>query len=254
MSLFVVLVAVTQLALPGMAVAYSYQGNCNNVSNTTWDALYDYRSNVDGAEMDQYTLPASSSWATCTYNGGGGFGHMAELLSLQGNGIVQLGIIKFISSGGSSWQFVYTFNDANGGQVSNAYTYFGENPIAGRTYWLHIATVYIGQYWYWEYCLKDFTNSHQACWDLIASWHVGNYPWFGGETADQNDTMGARPEASTFRTFAMRVRDASTGWQAWLPDSKITSNCYGTGTNQYIANCNVQDTSGFPGMFIWNGQ
>lgn len=153
--------SIITVAVPNSALAYTYKGNCNSLgTTTTWDDLADSRSNVSGVEMDQYAIPGSSSWVTCTYAGSSG--------------------------------------------------------------------------------------------DTTAHWHVGAYSWFGGETADQNDTMGARPEATTFRTYALRVHDLTSGWQAYANDTFIIDNCTQGGTNRYIVNCNVQDTNGYGGFFLWN--
>lgn len=251
----VLLSSIITVAVPNSALAYTYKGNCNSLgTTTTWDDLADSRSNVSGVEMDQYAIPGSSSWVTCTYAGSSGFGHMMELDSLQGSGdqIVQIGIGKFVSSGGTSWLFMYTPDDSSDGTIVNAASLFGENPVAGRTYWMHILSYHEGQTWYWEYCLKDFATSHEACWDTTAHWHVGTYSWFGGETADQNDTMGARPEATTFRTYALRVHDLTSGWQAYANDTFVIDNCTQGGTNRYMVNCNVQDTNGYGAFFLWN--
>jgi hypothetical protein len=239
---------------PGRVAAYTYQGSCDNNQNEfTWDALRYPRSNTNGVEMDQLRLPPSSSWATCT--GSTGFGHVAELASLTGTGtqLVQVGIIKNISQGSTSWLFMYTANDNLGGVVVDAGSLFGEEPIAGRTYWLHIMSYHDPSWnWYWEYGIKDFYNGRQVFWTRPATWHTGSLPWFAGETADKNDTMGARPQASTFLTYAMRVSDLSTGWQPWLTDADILADCYSSGYNASIVHCNVKNQGTYPGLYIWN--
>lgn len=238
---------------PANAFAYTYKGACNNTLNTTWDATGIYQTGATGAEMRQYQIPSQGGWVTCTYSGTG-FGHMDVLDTLQGTGqqIVQLGIAKYTSSAGTSWLFVWTPNDNSGGTVVDAGGHFGAEPVAGHSYRFWIYSFYVGPYYAWEYCINDLTAATTHCWDDGgSSWHSTNsLLWFGGETADQNDTMGARPEAATFNTYAVRVK--TTSWLPYLTDSNFISSCGGSGYNRYIVNCNVQDRSGYAGFFIWN--
>jgi hypothetical protein len=235
-------------------VAYTYLGNCDNRgTTTTWDATWYSTSGTTGVEMRQYQLPSKSSWATCTY-AGTGFGHMDELDSLQGTGsqIVQLGIAKYVSSAGTSWLFVWTPSDNSGGIVVDAGGHFGAEPIAGHSYRFWIYSYYVGPYYAWEYCINDLTAATTVCWtDGGGTWHSSTgLVWWGGETADYNDTMGAHPEAATFRTYAVRVKTSS--WQPYLTDTQLINDCSASGFNRTIDNCNVSDVGSYPGFFIWN--
>ena len=236
------------LAGPGATLAYTYLGTCAGGSGyQTNDIVQDLTSNQNGAEMSLYHIVAGGDWDTCHYSGSG-YGHMDELLSIQGTGnnMAQLGIAKYAGSGGYSWIFIYTQVDNSGGVVVSADSLFGEDPIAGDSYWFHILRTSSN----WQYCIKNLTDGRQVCWTTAASWSTAGFVWYGGETINLNDTMGAHPEASTFRTYGMR-HHTSSGWAAYLGDGFLIGNCYQWGSNATIENCNILDVESTGGIFIW---
>jgi hypothetical protein len=237
------------LAGPESARAYTYKGNCTSSAGFSDDIVQNLTSNQNGAEMTLYQIPGTSSWVTCTYAGTGA-GHMDELLSIQGGSgqLAQIGIAKYTGSAGVSWMFIYTQADNTGGVVVGADSLFGEHPTAGTSYWFHILRTTTSQ---WQYCIENNNTLHEVCWYTAAHWATAGFTWYGGETANPNDTMGAHPEAITFRTYAMRTHTAA-GWTAYFTDSYLISNCIQGGTNRFSINCNIQDVGSLPGIFIWN--
>lgn len=255
-AMFVGVVAVVLALLvgsPPATQAYVVGGPCDYAGDYTWDAVFYSTANTDGVEMDQYQLAPVTSWRTCT--SAFGTGHMDELLSLQGTGsqIVQLGIARYISNGSMSWLFIYTPSDHSGGTVEDAGALFGEEPVAGRTYFMHILSRNVGAFWEWEYCLKDFNTGHEACWDTTyATWHSSSGSmWFGGETLGKNSTMGETSQSPTFRTYAMRRHSTSGAWGSYITNSYIDGHCYSSGFNLAIAHCQSISTNGFGGSYVW---
>ena len=173
------------LASQSATRAYSYRGSCglsgnqNGHSYWSWDIVFKNASNINGAQMNQYSLPASTDWVTCTYSGSG-FGHMDELLSLQGDTgigqIVQIGIAKYTGPQGISWLFIYTDDDNSGGVVVGADDLFGESPSAGRRYHFSIQYDADATPPHWLYCIKDIENAHLGCWWTYVSWYTSSEP------------------------------------------------------------------------------
>ena len=65
--------------------------------------------------------------------------------------------------------------------------------------------------------------------------------------------MGAWGDNSLFRTYRMRLHDTS-GWRNYFTDTGIGNACGPSGYNSGIEHCDVLDTNGWPGMYIWTWQ
>lgn len=238
-------------AVPSSALAYTYLGACQNntvVGQTTWDLSRPFQSSVDGVQMTQYQIPGSSTWATCTYTGVG-YGHMDELLSLQGAGIVQVGIAKYTGSAGTSWMFIYTPQDNSSGAVYQA-TWFSETPVAGRTYVFGILRVAGSPVWDWKISINDINTGVTGYTYIPSNWATAGDEWYGGETANANDTMGRYTQIASFDTYQIKTH-TSSGWGSYLSQATIDGSTYKYGTNGSIVQKTGLTIGGVGGFYVW---
>jgi hypothetical protein len=245
------LAAVMVSAWPGVAMGYTYLGNCVSTDQYTMDINKpNTPSGIDGVQMTLYQIPGSSLWATCTYAGAGA-GHMAELLSLQStSGIVQVGIAKFTGGGGTSWSFIYTPQDDGSGHVV-AVSWFPETPVASRTYVFTIQRLLGSENWDWQFTIKDINTGVSASSSSVVShWASTNNPWWGGETENANDTMGRLTQINSFITYQLSEHTAS-GWSSYLSQAAIDGATYKAGVNSSIVNKTSNPVGGTGGFYIW---
>jgi hypothetical protein len=99
---------------------------------------------------------------------------------------------------------------------------------------------------------KDLWSSRRVCWYETNYWTAGTFMWFGGETADKNDTMGARPQANSFRTYALRRHSTTPVWGSYFSQSYVKGHCAPEGFNTAVQNCTGLTTNGFGGFYVWN--
>jgi hypothetical protein len=244
------------------AIAYVHNGNCHDNATGheySWDIVQTYRTSIDGASERLYAVPGQSLWQTCIPAGGVGFGHMVMLLSVQkdggAGGIVQIGLGKFVSSdGGSGWMFMATPADDWTGTVVIANSWFGESPVAGRSYYFEILANFdpVESAWYWELTIKDLSNGHIATHEIPSVYfHSSNDQWYGGETANWNDTMGHYGDFNDFATYRLRT-DSGGAWGSYYSQSLINSSCRQTGPNQSIDECSPRTIGSDGGFYVWN--
>lgn len=247
-------------SLPGAALSASSEAaDCGGASDRlTWDIVQQGRLSapVDGVEASFFRIPPASSWVTCRSTGSA-VGHLALLVSLARDAslgdIVQLGLVKNVGPGGISWLFMYTPDDQGGGEIVPAGAAFPEPPVAGHSYRLRIQAEPSPRSttgWDWDYCVADLDDGHTNCWLRTAHWRAGDDPWYGGETANESDVMGARPESPDFLLLAPRWHLASGIWISY-DQRDIIGYCRQGGWNRFMVNCNSLTTEGHPGFFLW---